>query len=152
MATLHDLSGARWRKSSHSSGNGQCVEVAVLAVSVRVRDGKAPDAGHLTFTPKAWAAFMTRARAGRYDRRPYACPCCGYLTLDSRGDYEICAVCFWEDDGQVEDDADVVRGGPNGALSLTQARQNFTEIGACERAMLRNVRDPLPEEHPLRAR
>lgn len=81
---------------------------------------------------------------------PYACPCCGYLTLDSRGNYEICAVCFWEDDGQDEHDADVVRGGPNGALSLTQARRNFTRIGACEARMVHNVREPLPEEHPLK--
>ncbi|MFG1660373.1 CPCC family cysteine-rich protein [Micromonospora chersina] len=31
---------------------------------------------------------------------PYACPCCGYLTLDERGGSEICPVCFWEDDGR----------------------------------------------------
>ncbi|MFI9006852.1 CPCC family cysteine-rich protein [Actinosynnema sp. NPDC053489] len=41
------------------------------------------------------------------------CPCCGYHTLDSRGDYDICEVCFW-DDGQDDHDADVVRGDPNG--------------------------------------
>ncbi|WP_433331007.1 CPCC family cysteine-rich protein [Spirillospora sp. CA-294931] len=81
--------------------------------------------------------------------RPYACPCCGYLTLDSRGGYEICEVCFWEDDGQDDHDADLVRGGPNGALSLTKARRNFAEFGACERRMLRNVRAPRPDEHPL---
>src|SRR5579885_3179586 len=34
----------------------------------------------------------------------YSCPCCGYKTLDERGGYDICPVCFWEDDGQ--DDAD----------------------------------------------
>lgn len=27
------------------------------------------------------------------------CPCCDYFTLDSRNDYEICPICFWEDDG-----------------------------------------------------
>lgn len=27
------------------------------------------------------------------------CPCCGYMTLDRRGAYDICPVCFWEDDG-----------------------------------------------------
>jgi hypothetical protein len=43
------------------------------------------------------------------------------LTLNERGGWEICAVCFWEDDGQDDHDADNVRGGPNGALSLTQA-------------------------------
>ncbi|TDB84637.1 hypothetical protein E1264_23975 [Actinomadura sp. KC216] len=68
--------------------------------------------------------------------RAFPCPCCGYLTLDSRGNFDICDVCFWEDDGQDEHDADVVRGGPNGALSLTQARRNFAQIGACEPSML----------------
>jgi len=29
---------------------------------------------------------------------PYSCPCCGYLTLPERGAYDICPVCFWEDD------------------------------------------------------
>ncbi|WP_198674015.1 CPCC family cysteine-rich protein [Chitinophaga alhagiae] len=26
------------------------------------------------------------------------CPCCGYITLSERGGYEICPICFWEDD------------------------------------------------------
>jgi len=76
----------------------------------------------------------------------YRCPCCGYNTLRERGGYEICPVCFWEDDGQDEDDADTVRGGPNGGLSLTQARGNYREFGACERRFLKNVRLPRPEE------
>lgn len=29
----------------------------------------------------------------------HPCPCCGYKTLPSRGDYELCPVCWWEDDG-----------------------------------------------------
>lgn len=27
------------------------------------------------------------------------CPCCHYKTLTERGQYEVCPVCFWEDDG-----------------------------------------------------
>lgn len=76
----------------------------------------------------------------------YRCPCCGYKTLSERGYFEICDVCFWEDDGQDESDADLVRGGPNGSLSLTQARANFKEFGACEKRFVENVRKPLPEE------
>ena len=71
---------------------------------------------------------------------PHACPCCGYLTLEERGSYGICSVCFWEDDGQDDHDADVVRGGPNGSLSLTQARANFAEIGASDPGDLEHVR------------
>ncbi|RSM81419.1 hypothetical protein DL991_07770 [Amycolatopsis sp. WAC 01375] len=78
----------------------------------------------------------------------HACPCCGYLTVGERGVYEICPVCFWEDDGQDDHDANVVRGGPNGRLSLTVARLNFDLHGACEEAHIHNVRPPEPDEIP----
>jgi len=54
-----------------------------------------------------------------------SCPCCGYPTLGERGGYEICELCWWEDDGQDDTDADIVRGGPNHGHSLTEARENF---------------------------
>lgn len=79
---------------------------------------------------------------------PLRCPCCFFKTLDERGEYEICSVCFWEDDGQDEYDVDVVRGGPNGALSLTQARKNYRELGASEARLVVYVRPPQPEELP----
>jgi len=28
----------------------------------------------------------------------YTCPCCGYKTLDDEHEYEICPICYWEDD------------------------------------------------------
>jgi hypothetical protein len=77
---------------------------------------------------------------------PYTCPCCGYLTLGERGGFEICAVCFWEDDGQDDHDADQVRGGPNAALSLTAARANFARFGACEERFVAKVRPPHAHE------
>jgi hypothetical protein len=55
-------------------------------------------------------------------------------------------VCFWEDDGQDDHDADEVRGGPNAELSLTQARKNFREFGASDRRSLAYVRKPRLEE------
>jgi len=78
--------------------------------------------------------------------KTYRCPCCGYRTLHGRVGYEICSVCFWEDDGQDSHDADRVRGGPNGVLSLTVARKNFKAFGACEKRAVANVRKPLPDE------
>jgi hypothetical protein len=57
----------------------------------------------------------------------YPCPCCAQRTLPERGAYSICGVCGWEDDGQDDHDADEVRGGPNGTMSLTQARQAFRD-------------------------
>lgn len=60
---------------------------------------------------------------------PNACPCCGYETIDGRGNYDICTICWWEDDGQDNHDANIARGGPNSILSLTRARLNFLQYG-----------------------
>ena len=49
-----------------------------------------------------------------------------YATLGERQNYEICPICSWEDDGQDSDDADVIRGGPNGNYCLEEAQNNFT--------------------------
>jgi|SRR5690606_3609804 len=76
----------------------------------------------------------------------FACPCCRFLTLGERGGFQICPVCFWEDDGQGDHDAESVRGGPNGTLSLAEARRNFAAFGACEERFKDRVRDPLPYE------
>jgi hypothetical protein len=54
-------------------------------------------------------------------------PCCAYPTLNERGAYEICAICFWEDDDQDDDTSDEVWGGPNGELSLTEERLIFEQ-------------------------
>lgn len=77
---------------------------------------------------------------------PLRCPCCGCKTLSERGGFEICEVCYWEDDGQDDHDADVVRGGPNGALSLSEARANYLLCGACEDKFVGDVRPPRSEE------
>jgi hypothetical protein len=65
----------------------------------------------------------TRPEEGPSPREP--CPCCGYITLSARDADDICVVCWWHDDGQDNADADIVRGGPNYELSLTQARANM---------------------------
>lgn len=87
---------------------------------------------------------VTKQRA--QDGSLYRCPCCRCRTLTERPGYEICPVCFWEDDGQDDHDANEVRGGPNADLSLNQARQNFREFGACDRRSVEHVRKPTPEE------
>jgi len=92
---------------------------------------------------------------GRLDAQPaqlaLRCPCCRCKTLQARGAFQICQVCFWEDDGQDDYDAEVVRGGPNGVLSLTEARANYRQFGACAERFIADVRQPRPDELPDQA-
>ena len=64
---------------------------------------------------KKWPTFRDR----------FLCPCCYMPTLSERAGFDICPICFWEDDGQDSDNADLVLGGPNHDYSLTEARSNF---------------------------
>jgi hypothetical protein len=66
------------------------------------------------------------------------CPCCDFFTLDERGAWEICPVCFWED-GDTDLDCPDERSGCNHGLTLRLARANFLQFGACEEAMLEYV-------------
>lgn len=72
------------------------------------------------------------------------CPCCGFFTLESKGEYEICPVCFWEDDAIQEENGDF-RGGAN-RTSLKEARENFKRYGACEEQFCSKVRKPTEKE------
>jgi hypothetical protein len=85
-------------------------------------------------------------RKSECPERTYRCPCCKFKTLHGRGQDEICPVCFWQDDGQDESEAEEVWGGPNYSLSLRQAQRNYQKIGAVEEGVRRFVRKPLPDE------
>jgi hypothetical protein len=68
----------------------------------------------------------------------YPCPCCGYLIFDEPpGSYDICKICFWEDDlSQLRFPK---TGGAN-HVSLIEGQKNFAEFGACEKRILKSVR------------
>jgi hypothetical protein len=63
----------------------------------------------------------------------YPCPCCGYKTLEDIGQYFICPVCFWEDDGSrnVEKMSVVNR------MILGEAQKNFIAFKAMGEGSLR---------------
>ena len=67
MDTL-DLTSAHWRKSSYSSPNGQCVEVAQAADAVAVRDSKNPDGPALLFASGEFRAFVSAVAGGEFSR------------------------------------------------------------------------------------
>ncbi|MCX2729085.1 DUF397 domain-containing protein [Saccharopolyspora sp. NFXS83] len=58
---------SRWRTSTRSAPRGACVEVGGAPGIAAVRDTKDRDAGTLTFTPTAWAGFLTHLRTGHLD-------------------------------------------------------------------------------------
>lgn len=77
----------------------------------------------------------------------YKCPCCGYYTFDEepKGNYDICPVCFWEDEPIIDEN---MPGGAN-KVSLVMARANFKLYGACTEDMKEHVRGPFEDEMPV---
>lgn len=48
----------KWRKSSRSTGSGECIEVAIAADRVLVRDSKHKAGPVLAVTPDEWRTFL----------------------------------------------------------------------------------------------
>lgn len=78
----------------------------------------------------------------------YPCPCCKYLTRieEEYGTYDICPVCWWEDD-EIQQASPDLEGGAN-EVSLNTAIKNFKEFGASDKDFIDKVRKPLPDEIP----
>ncbi len=68
-----------------------------------------------------------------------ACACCGYQTIEEKGCFEICPICYWEDDAVQEADP-WFSGGAN-KPSLHQAQLNFKMFGAMEERFQKKVRE-----------
>ncbi len=79
----------------------------------------------------------------------FPCPCCGCLTRTESeyGTFEICPVCYWEDDAVQA--ANPEMGGGANTMSLDEARESYRELGAASKDYLSSVREPLPDELPV---
>lgn len=74
-----------------------------------------------------------------------ACPCCGWRTLsESYGSYDICPICFWEDD-IVQLHNLTLAGGAN-RVCLVEAQRSYEQCGASEARFLQHVRRPALDE------
>ena len=62
----------------------------------------------------------------------YSCPCCEFKTLPRKGEYDICPVCLWEDDGSTNPNSY----SPPNRMTLAQARDNFIEFGLVNRSSI----------------
>jgi hypothetical protein len=58
--------------------------------------------------------------------------------VTSPEDWDICPVCFWENDSLQRANPEMPGGANN--VSLRQGQLNFQKFGACERGMLKHVR------------
>ncbi len=75
----------------------------------------------------------------------YQCACCQHFTLDSeQGHFDICPVCYWQDD-EIQLSKPDYQGGAN-TISLNRARLNYKKIGAIQDCYLSHVRAPTEEE------
>lgn len=74
----------------------------------------------------------------------YPCPCCGYLVFcEPPGSYDICAICFWEDD--ISQLRFPEMGGAS--IPLIQAQQNYQAFGAIEPRCKEHVRQPAADDY-----
>jgi Domain of unknown function (DUF397) len=57
-----------WRTSSYSTGNGLCVELAVIDDGIAVRDSKDRAGGTLRFSGASFRAFLGALSRAEFDR------------------------------------------------------------------------------------
>jgi len=78
----------------------------------------------------------------------YHCPCCGYYTFKEpvEGNYDVCDVCFWQDDLEQKKDLSLVIGAND--MCLNTALKNYLSIGAVDAEKVKYIRGAFEEEIP----
>ena len=77
--------------------------------------------------------------------KKYKCPCCGYFTFEKKErTYDICPVCFWEDDP--EQFANPTLHSAANHYSLAEAKVNFKHYASCDPELKKYVRGPKKDE------
>lgn len=69
--------------------------------------------------------------------KKYKCVCCGNYTMDHSDPiyYDICRVCFWENDPIQNENKDR-KGGAN-KVSLDEARENYAKFGISDVSLIK---------------
>jgi hypothetical protein len=78
------------------------------------------------------------------EQKKQSCFVCGYRTLENRCDWDICPVCFWEDDVLVETQDECSPA--NRGMMVSTAQANFIRFGAVSPEFIDHVREPGPDE------
>ncbi|MYW03191.1 DUF397 domain-containing protein [Streptomyces sp. SID3343] len=63
METTTDTTDLLWRKSTHSTGDGDCLESASTKDGVLVRDTKGSKHRHLTIDATSWAQLLSALKS-----------------------------------------------------------------------------------------
>ena len=80
------------------------------------------------------------------ENKKYLCPCCGYKTMSLAppNTFDICPVCYWEDDGVQYAKPDYANGANK--ISLNEAKANFSKFGAILEEYSNKTRKPFDDE------
>lgn len=73
----------------------------------------------------------------------FACPCCLYKTIKTFGQYEICPVCFWENDGNIVAE----RYSSANHMTLLEGRNNFEIYGYSSNCYASSIPEDVKERY-----